>query len=274
MAEEKNKLLEGIAYFEQIRQMMPEDRSTLEFLCIAYEQIGDQEKYRQALVSLAKVLVKERDFDSARKLLANIESHAEPEIKAIALKIQAMLTPMGGGSGSLPVGGSAKTVQRVSSGDRAAAIEAELALVKWLKTNKVVEKELCEKVGEQLRGLASAKGDFLISALSILESENPAVAESASACIADEAKVPPVSLELFDQVVFLAKELPEGLVKVRGAIPFGRIADDLLVALVNPMDENLKMEIVSQVDGKVHFFFVPPLSLGIVLNKIFPETNK
>lgn len=271
MATDMDKLREGIAYFEQILQVMPDDRSTLEFLCIAYEQTGAREKYQKTLVSLAQVLVKERDFENARTLLEKIENHDAPEIKAIELKLRAMLSPVerlaAPASDAVPSEASRKV-------DVRAAVKAETDLLAWLESNAIVDKELAGKVGEQLRALGQATGGFLVSALSILESENPGVAETAAACVADETKTPPIALEAFDQYLTLAKELPEDLMRVRGAVPFGKVADETLVALANPMDAGLRKEIAERFGGKCHFYFVPPLSLGIVLGKLFPESRK
>ena len=59
MAEQANtKLLEGIAYFEKMLKVMPGDRTTLEFLSVAYEQLGDVEKQRTALIQLAEALLR------------------------------------------------------------------------------------------------------------------------------------------------------------------------------------------------------------------------
>ena len=73
MAEEKPKfdpkLEEGIAYFEKMLQVMPDDRTTLEFLCVAYGQIGEPVKQRKALISLAGVLLKEKDLESLKSLM-------------------------------------------------------------------------------------------------------------------------------------------------------------------------------------------------------------
>ena len=274
MAEVSDKLREGIAYFEQILQMMPEDRSTLEFLCIAYEQTGEMEKYRQVLVSLAEVLVKERDFESASKLLKSIESRAEPEAKVAALKIRAMVSPVEAGLAKAGAGPVANAMPSPSSNGCDSVLEPELELAKWLAAKKVIDQETCDRVCAQLRELIAIRGEFLISALQILENENSVLAEAAAAEVADESKTPPVALEAFDQVLALSGRLPERLVKVRGAVPFGMIADDLLVALANPMDERLKMEVVSAYGGRCHFFFVPPQSLGLVMNRLFPEAEK
>ena len=275
MATDEKKLKEGIAYFEQILQVMPEDRSTLEFLCIAYEQTGEKEKCQKTLVSLAQVLVNERDFENAQVLLGKIENHDTPEIKAIELKLRAMLKPAADASAAKDVSAAGTTDGAFSrSAERIAAIKAERMLLTWLESNGVIEKELADKVGSDLQALGGVSDDLLISTLALIENENPAIAETASSCVADESKVPPIALEAFDQYLTLAKELPEKLVKVRGAVPFGKVADETLVAVANPMDAELRKEIAARFGGRCHFFFVPPLSLGIVLAKLFPESRK
>ena len=60
MAEQANtKLLEGIAYFEKMLKVMPGDRTTLEFLSVAYEQLGDVERSRAELLKLITELTKQ-----------------------------------------------------------------------------------------------------------------------------------------------------------------------------------------------------------------------
>ncbi len=268
-SDEKTRLLEGIAYFEKALEVMPDDRSTLEFLCIAYEQTGQREKYLQTLVALTQVLVTERDLEGATKLLESVENDDEKEVKAISLKIRAMLSPHDDGAAP-SAGGPAVKVVRAESAGKSNAVSAELELMKWLLRKGVVDGELHDKVCAQLQEMESAHGNFLISALFILESENPAAAEAAGACLADETRTPPIALELFDSVYLLANRVPAALREVRGVLPFGEVAGELLVALANPMDEALKMDVVSAVGGKCHFFFVPPSSLGVVAEKLKP----
>ena len=55
------RLEEGIKYFEQMLQLMPDDRVTLEFLAVAYDQLGEVEKGKKAVVSLANLLLKQGD---------------------------------------------------------------------------------------------------------------------------------------------------------------------------------------------------------------------
>ena len=70
------KLEEGIAYFEKMLELTPDDRVTLEFLCVAYGQIGKLEKQRRAFVTLAGVLLKEKDFEAADKLIEKLEKYS------------------------------------------------------------------------------------------------------------------------------------------------------------------------------------------------------
>lgn len=273
--ENKDKLLEGIAYFEQILQMMPEDRATLEFLCIAYPQVGDHAKYQQTLVKLAQVLVKERDLDGANKLLEDLKKRNDPEIKAVELKIRAMLAPFLGDAVILDSpGGEGAGGSGVGFNDRLAAIKAEVSLVRWLESNRVVEQELAQKVCDQLQAFGTVPGEFLISAMVVLERESSVVADAAAACIADATQIPPIALEMFDQYTTLVKEMPEKIVRIRGVVPFGKVADEILVALANPMDQELRHDVSMYFGGKCHFFFAPPQSLSIVLGKLFPEEAK
>ena len=87
------KLEEGIAYFEKMLQLTPDDRVTLQFLCVAYGQIGQPDKQRRALVSLANVLLKEKDFEAADKLVEKLELYGEPDARAAVLRIRAAHRP-------------------------------------------------------------------------------------------------------------------------------------------------------------------------------------
>ena len=272
MAADADKLKEGIAYFEQILQLMPDDRSTLEFLCIAYERAGEREKYQRTLVSLARTLVNERDFENARTLLEKVENRDTPEIKAIELKIGAMLAPVE--KAAKPGSAADVGLPVLRSAERATAIRAERMLLTWLESVGVLEKAFADRIGEQLQSLSGIADDFLVSTLALIEAADPAVAEAAAVRVADESRIPPIALESFDQYLTLAQELPETLVKTRGTVPFGKVADETLVALANPLDTELKQAVSAHFGGKCHFFFAPPLSLGIVLAKLFPESRK
>lgn len=270
----REKLQKAIAYFEQIRQMMPDDRLTLEFLCVAYEQLDDRKNFQQVLADLVKVLVRERDFASAQALLERLESHDEPEIKAAELKIRAMLAPEIGVSALKKAEPDSRGQAPAGHLGRSAAIAAECALMRRCVSARLVEKDVADRVCGELKELETVPGEFLISALAILENENSGLCEAVVAGLADETRTVPIAIEAFEQTAQLIREIPAHLVRVRGVVPFGRIADETLVAVANPADENLRQEVSVCFGGRCRFFLAPPQSLALVLGRLHPEGEK
>ena len=83
MAERDNsKLLEGIAYFEKMLKVMPGDRTTLEFLSVAYEQLGDAEKQRISLIQLGEALLREKDLEAAGAIGERLANFKEDDAQA------------------------------------------------------------------------------------------------------------------------------------------------------------------------------------------------
>ena len=87
------RLEEGVRYFEQMLQLMPDDRTTLEFLVVAYDQLNEKEKGENAVVSLTKLLLKQGDFAAAEGLLPRLEAIESEEAKILALKVHRLAAP-------------------------------------------------------------------------------------------------------------------------------------------------------------------------------------
>lgn len=272
MAEVSGRLNEAVAFFEQVLQIMPEDWCALEFLCIAYYELGEMEKFHRALVEFAGVVVREKDLETARYLLEFLEKHSEKEVKIAELRVRALLQPPPDLTPEKEPDAGARAEEEVV--DPQAAIAAEIALVETLVGNRVIDGELGRRIIQQLQEFSGIGGGFLISALAILENENPVLAEAAVAFVADAVKTPPVAIEAFPEVANLVGGLPEALVRSRGVIPFGRLAGETMVAVANPLDEGLKRVVRSLLGVKCHFFLAPQLSLAIVLGRLFPENGR
>lgn len=259
MAEEKvkfdAKLAEGVAYFEQMLQVMPDDRTTLEFLVVAYDQLGQAEKGRRALVSLARVLLKERDIAAAEQLLPRLEACGEHDAQAAALKIRALSAPA-------PDLTPEKAAPVVSADSPEAvyeeAVRAEMVLVDALVQEGVLTEEDAKLVKGHLQGVPFAGRLFLVSALAILEKENPGLGEKCIACLADAANTPPIPFEAFDLNRDLVRVFPEPIVRIRGAVPFAKLGSTLLVTLPNPHDEVLLEYLVKTAACPVRFYLADP----------------
>ena len=266
------KLEEGIAYFEKMLQLTPDDRVTLQFLCVAYGQIGQLDKQRRALVSYAGVLLKEKDFEAAEKLIEQLENYTEPDARAAVLRIRAAQRPKQAAEppkedAATPATGN-KTTTAVYI-----AIKAEKKLARHLAESKVIDEAASDAIQDRLTPLADVPGCFLVSTLSEIEKENTATAEAVSAFLADETGAPPIPIEAFPAVEELSQNLPDSIVRVRGVLPFAKLGDTLLVATLNPFDDALKKQVESAVGAPCRFYIANPRTMETTLDRLFSEAT-
>ncbi len=272
MSDDNSRLLEGIAYFEKMLKLMPGDRTTLEFLSVAYEQIGDAEKLRSALIQLAGALLKERDQAPAEAIGARLATYPDAEAQAMAKRVRETFH---GPEVEEPVAGPSVVDDAPLSEDvpvaRAIleAVKAEAALIRFLSNRNVVDPVAAEAVQKHLGGLPEATRPFLVSALSILYKESTSMGERAAAFIADNTGTPPIPLDAFTPSPDLLKRLPENLIRVRGVVPFAKLGDMLLIAMLNPSDEAFRHEIERRVGGRCQFFLAHPLMAEEFLEKLY-----
>ena len=288
MAEHDNsKLLEGIAYFEKMLKVMPGDRTTLEFLSVAYEQLGDAEKQRTSLIQLGEALLRERDLDAAGAIGERLANFKEADAQEMARKIHAALNPVplkavvrtaDGPAAAKPI--KAKLVVKAKDGADAelslaqvvmSAVKSEAALIRDLYARNVVDASAAEVVQRHLGGLPEPTRPFLVSALAILEKESGGMGEKAAVFMADAASAPPIPLQAFMPSAALVKQLPEAIVRVRGAVPFGRLGDTLLVAVLNPMDAEFHAQVERLAGCPCRFFLADPHTTEDFLDKYFIE---
>lgn len=251
------RLREGVAYFEQMLKVMPDDRTTLEFLAVAYPQLGELGKAELAVAALARVLLKEGDVESASALLPRLEECVAPEAKAMILKVRAAIAPR-------PDLTPEKTSQ-APTGRIAEATEAEAKFAESLG-------ELA--IAEQLRAQPDNGRVFLVSALAALEKERPEVCERTLAALADKYGEVPIPLDAFEPEPSLLEKLPNDLVCIRGVVPFARLGDLALVVTLSPQDLALKRTIAEALGLTVKYFLAEPRLVEAALLKIHPETKE
>ena len=275
MAEETTqfdpKLEEGIAYFEKMLQLTPDDRVTLQFLCVAYGQIGQPDKQRRALVSLAGVLLKEKDFEEADKLVEKLEIYTEPDARAAILRIRAAHRPSPTAEAAAKTEAAAPTPGSKTTTAVYMAIKAEKKLARHLAERKVIGETEADALQDRLTALADVSGCFLVSTLSEIEKENTATAEAAAASLADETGTPPIPLEAYNIDNDLAQTLPDSIVRVRGVLPFAKVGNTLLVATLNPFDDALKQQVESAAGAPCRFFLANPRTMETTLDRIFAD---
>ena len=271
MAEEQkidSRLIEGVAYFEQMLQLMPEDRETLEFLAVAYGQLGRKEDAERTIVSLAKILVRDRDLTALEGLLPRLEAGETPEAKAIVLKVRTMVAPA---PDLTPEAPPELTPEEQAKDTTREAIAAELALADQLADAGLLPEDQLKWVRTLTEASPVDGRIFLISALQILEKENFPLCEKCVAALADKFATPPIPLAAFDPPRDLVEKFPSILLRIRGAVPFAKLGTTALVALLNPADQELRAELNKVMPCR--FYMADPSALETVLGKVFGESE-
>lgn len=251
------KLKEGVEYFEQMLKVMPDDRTTLEFLAVAYPQMGKPEKAEWALAELARVLLKEGDMDHAEALLPRLESCKDQKAKLMAIRIRASSEPR-----PELVPEAAPEMPPPGEDIFSEARDSEV---------KLAEKLGDKDVAAQLMAMSDNGRAALVSALYFIEREKADAFEGELAALCDEYKEPPVPLELFNPDRKLAAKLGEDFVKTRGVIPFAVLGKIVLVAYLSPHDAELKKKVEKLLEAKCRFYLAAPESVEKAIETIWPK---
>lgn len=258
-APQNQKLFQGISYFEEILQLMPNDRSALEFLAVAYGQQGETIKHARMVCKLADVLIAEKDTDCAKNLLPTLQEIGTADAYQAYNRIKAFLRTQS------PRKEKQNDAVSPFASEMLPAIKNELELLQELQSNGAISEETARIVEQSLYGTLSSEGDVLISALVFIKNENPAECENALVHLVNACQMPIVPIKSFEARQDLLQKFP-GTVLGRGVFPMAELGDTLLVALLNPMDERLRQQITNLADKPCQFFLALPEEMEAVLS--------
>ena len=123
----------------------------------------------------------------------------------------------------------------------------------------------------QIEATPTAGQVFLVSALQILEKENPTALERCIAYLADRHATPPVPLSAFEPPKGVVSAFPALAMRIHGAVPFASIGKEALVAVLNPADEQLRAELSAVMPCR--FYMAMPSAVEAALGKLYSETS-
>ena len=281
--EEMQQLRETIAELEKFHQAMPEDRQTLEILAVAYGKVGDAAGQVRALGDLAGVLVRQKDWEHARIIAENLRSFKDdPAAQAAADAAEAALEASGHGSapasagegGALRPGTAGLEGQEAIDVWSSTATAAEADIVWDWKDHKVLPDEVCMELLQILMDNPSHRGAWLVSALGVLEDRHAELSDIAFDAHRRRSKLTPVPVEIMDPQRSVIESLPENYIRIKGVLPFGKIAGELLVAVMNGIDKDLRKEIEALAGMPCHFYLMHPRSWFAVSRALYGDETK
>lgn len=284
MKEKDPKITEAIEFFETILESMPGDRTSLEFLAVAYDQVGAMDKRRRCLVDLVDALLADRDFEKVKVITTHLMAFPDDkDARAAVTRAERALaqerfdasqraqphyddSPLEAeGDGSLNIPDPVIEVHAYSR----AALAAAMDLVWLFKDKEIVPKEICEELIHELSDFPVGDTPQLISAMAFLDNKYPECTEKVMCELQRLCNMPAIPLELFDYEGLVLSGITAAYVHVRGVVPFAKMADDYLVGVMNPLDTALQADITARMGATCHFFLSHPAACQQVLASKF-----
>jgi len=261
LSQTESEVWNAIGQFEKILEVMPNDRFSLETLADAYEKIGDHTRVKDYLLRLANVLADEGDEDAAHEILLKLKQFDKPEqnVKDTIARLENLQ--------------SEKVMADViDSGQTPASrqghIAAEISMAWNLLQAKKLSQEEYSLIVHDLSENSGRISDIPVSTMHALHDRHYAGISDIMAFVATACNTPMICLANFELLKDVFSLLSLEFMTNRGAIVFEIIGNDALVALLNPYDNQLKMDVTGLTGKDCHYFLVAPEDFDNALGKV------
>jgi hypothetical protein len=284
MVNSGDKINEAIEFFETMLATMPGDRTSLECLIVAYDQVGEVEKRRKCMIQLVDTLLAEQAYEDAQSIANQLKSfrddtQSQEAINRVYAAIEAAEQREGEATvarydaqahfdtdleGSLNLRNPALEIHAISR----AALSAEMDLVWSIKDREILPREVCEELIRTLTEFPVNDRAQLISALALLDDQHPEWTDKIMEELITLSHMPAIPLELFSTDNINITGLSSAYITIRGVFPFARMDAEYLVGILNPLDINLQQDISKRLGTTCHFFLVHPGTCQEMLDQI------
>lgn len=249
-----NESTQAITAFEQILELVPDDMFALEALHDAYLEKGETEKAYRHLRRLAELAGNTSDYDLLIRLsdkLFFLEAE-HPEASQLAKELEE--------KAKRKSDSSSRQDSPQEDGQEAplyeGGIHQEIALAWKLYEQKQISKDEYTSITNDLTETSAREIGVPVSVMHALYDRAAGNTEKILAFIVKEASAPLISLGNFDIRREVAETLPLYFLSRLGAIPIDFIGNELMVAVLNPFNQELKDAVERTSKRKCHFYLV------------------
>jgi hypothetical protein len=283
-ADAEAEILEAINAFESILDAMPNDRSSLETLAHAYAHIGDEVKSREYMIRLGHVVVDEGDLTAAANLLEQLQILTpDSDVTMLIGRLELLLSGEAGTAGPAPV---AEEVAGADLPEAGAVVGAEaLAPSSYISTLafsisdelvvawNLVEADLMamdeySSVAHDLAEMASEKTAMTVSVFHALEARSSNQLEKCLSHVSAECSAPLVALDCYEIPLEVGQLIPEDFMVRQGVIAFSMVGNEVLVAMMNPYNQECLAEVSKMAGRKCHPFMAVPTAFDFSLSQL------
>ena len=246
----REELQQSATMLEQILEVMPDDIFTLRALYETSLKLEMPEKAFDVLKRLDDAARAANNSENIAFVINQYESVVDemPEVqkridRLIELKMVADL--MGTAEPAKPVSGSK-------------GIESEMTLAWELFQDEQLSQEEYSNVVHDLAEMSSGNLSVPVTVLHILHDRNFSRFDRLMTHLCQKSGVPVIALSQFDEAEELREVLPLDFISRHGALPFGEVGGELLLAVLNPLDKTL-LDRAGEIAGRrCHAYLVSP----------------
>ncbi len=277
----------AIAAFEQILEAMPNDRTSIETLAHAYEQIGDLSRAKEYTFRLAQVIISEADRDAAVGMLEKMRGYGadDPSVGEITKKLKELTekappkakTPKAEQGTQGPRDSKVTKQQETSAGSGVATgfnIANELPFA-WnlLQANEITQEEYSAVV-QDLTDMSGTDATVTVSVLHVLSDRGFKNLGRIVASVAKDCGTPVIALSSFELQSEAFTLLPLDFMIKRGAVIFDLFGKEALAVVLNPYDKQLMKDIETFSGRKCYFYLAQPFEFDSAITKIKTWTDQ
>ncbi|MEN7972993.1 MAG: hypothetical protein ABFR47_04070 [Verrucomicrobiota bacterium] len=269
MAENKQTIdpdfASGIEMLEQILEVMPQDLMALKGLYNAYSQCGQREKAFEYMGLIAGIACDTEDSETAEFILEQLpkfEMEHPSETVALLARIRAVANPERQTVASSTTG--AKTPALVTDVD----ISEELALAWRLYEENQLSQEEYSAVLHDLTEVSSKEINVPVTVLHVLNDRGFMQINRVMNYMSSRSGAPCISLLNFELSEEVVGVLPLEISASDGALPFGFLGNDLLVAVLNPFNNMLVDKVETTSGHRCHSYLVSADEYDVMLGKL------
>lgn len=255
------ELQQTVAMLEQILEVMPDDLFTLRALYETYLKLEQAEKAIDCLKRLDDAVRVSQNGEIIAFVIRQYESIAEeiPEFRKRIDRLQElqMVTDL-----------MEEEKPAAPPSGRKDGVESEMALAWDLFQDEYLTQEEYSNVLHDLTEMSSKAVTVPVTVLHILHDRNFSRFEKLMTHLCQKYSIPVLTLSQFDEREELREVLPLDFISRHAALPFGQVGNDLLLAVLNPMDRGL-MRRAEQLSGRhCHPYLVNPQEYDLRLMQI------
>jgi hypothetical protein len=261
----RDTLDQNVEMLEQILEVMPDDLFTLRALYETSLKLEHPEKAFETLARLDDQARAAQNIEMVDFVLNQYESISDdsPEIQGRMARLREMKSAVG-----LIQSEEAPAPAPVKRADGGGRLDAEMGLAWDLFQDDQLSQEEYSNVLHDLTEMSSQQMGVPVTVLHILHDRQFSRMERVMTHLCQKNKMPIMMLSHFEDNEEVCKLLPLDFMSRNGAMPFAKVGDDLLVAVLNPMDKELLDETQKLCGRRCHPYLVTPDEYDLQLGKI------